>query len=305
MLPEGMCKDILELLPDGVYFVDPDRRITYWNRAAESISGYPPGMVVGSRCRDNILMHVDENGKSLCDGACPLSDAMATGEQQTASVYLHHRQGHRVPVWVRTAPLRDERGELIGAVEVFQDRSPNLAMAERLQQLERMALLDPLTRLANRGHTEANLQIRLEELTRYEWPFGVLFVDIDHFKKINDRHGHPVGDKLLRLVSMTLLNSLRPFDFLGRWGGDEFVAIVINVSVEQLARIAERSRRLVAQTTLSTGTVQVPVTVSVGATMARRSEGLAGLIARADRLMYRSKSAGRNRVSFETDPGAN
>jgi len=171
-----------------------------------------------------------------------------------------------------------------------------------MKQLEEMALLDPLTRLANRQHIEANLQRRLEEYTRYGWTFGVLFIDIDHFKKINDSYGHDIGDKVLKLVSLTLQNSLRPFDFLGRWGGEEFVALVVNVNEKQLVHIAERARRLLEQSQILLKQDPIKVTVSMGATMAIRGDTLEDLIKRADRLMYRSKSAGRNRVSTKLAP---
>ena len=111
------------------------------------------------------------------------------------------------------------------------------------------AMLDTLTELANRRFLEIEISNRIQELIRYQWPFALIFIDIDHFKQINDRYGHAVGDKVLKAVANTLNLIGRPFDLVGRWGGDEFAVILRNVDAEAMSRIAERFRALVAQTT--------------------------------------------------------
>jgi len=292
----GNFLEVLDGMYDGVYLVDRERKISFWNRAAQSITGYKSEEVLGRRCRDEMLVHVDY-GEIACAGELPLERSIKEERTCEVEAFFRHREGHRVPVTVRVAPLRNAAGEIIGAAEVFRDQTYLKIMFEKIGELERMALLDPLTRLPNRRHAEASLQMRLEELQRYGWPFGILFIDIDHFKAINDQHGHDVGDKVLRLVSMTLMNSLRPFDFLCRWGGEEFVAVVVNISEPQLLYIAERARRLVEQSSISLENGAMRVTVSIGAAMAVKGDALEGLIDRADGLMYRSKSNGRNRVS--------
>jgi diguanylate cyclase (GGDEF)-like protein/PAS domain S-box-containing protein len=296
---EKFYQELLDNLDEGVYFVDRDRKITYWNRGAQGISGYASAEVVGKRCKDSILVHVDEKGKSLCEEGCPLAETIDTGQVCEATVYLLHKDGHRIPVSIRAAPIRDNQGNIIGAVESFRDRSNLEAVSQRLQELEKMALLDSLTGLSNRRHIEASMQIRLEELARYGWAFGLLFIDIDDFKAINDTHGHEVGDSVLKLVSMTLLNSLRPFDILGRWGGEEFVAVVVNVNKIQLLQIAERALTLVGHSSLFAQSGAIRVTVSIGATMAEAGESVPELLERADVLMYQSKKSGKNQVTME------
>ena len=100
---EDLYRTIVENMHDGLYFVDRERRITYWNRGAERITGYSAAEVVGTSCADNILVHVDALGRQLCQGSCPLIAAMADGAAHEAEVFLHHKQGHRLPVWVRTS----------------------------------------------------------------------------------------------------------------------------------------------------------------------------------------------------------
>jgi PAS domain S-box-containing protein/putative nucleotidyltransferase with HDIG domain len=118
---------LLEAMSEAVYAVDCDRRVTYWNAAAEQLTGYRASDVVGSRCRDNILNHCDDQGTELCAAGCPLLATMEDGRAREARVFLHHRDGHLVPVVVRAAALRSGDGAVIGAVEVFRDDSRSRA----------------------------------------------------------------------------------------------------------------------------------------------------------------------------------
>src|SRR5512136_2856200 len=114
---EDLYRTIVENMHDGLYFVDRKRRITYWNKAAERITGYSAAEVVGVGCADNFLVHVDSAGRQLCTGSCPLVASMQDGCFHEAEVFLHHKQGHRLPVWVRTSPIRGPGGGFTGAVE--------------------------------------------------------------------------------------------------------------------------------------------------------------------------------------------
>ena len=184
---DAFHKVIVDNLFDGVYYVDRGRTITYWNQGAERISGYTAAELVGRRCFDNILQHVDDEGCGLCRHRCPMVAAMATGRPQEAHVYLHHRQGHRVPVMVRTAPIRDPDGTVVGAVEIFNDDTAFRDASHEIDELRAIAQVDPLTGLRNRRSLELSLRSRLRDARGNDWPLGVIFVDIDHFKRINDR----------------------------------------------------------------------------------------------------------------------
>ena len=293
---ENRYKLILDNLYDGVYFVDRDRRISYWNKGAERITGYIAGEVLGKSCADNLLMHIDNDGRNLCMGCCPLSESMSQGGPNAKEIFLLHKDGHRVPISVRVAPIRDEKGQISGAVEVFTDNTTKTAMLERLAEVERIAYVDPLTGLANRRYTEIALSSRQEEMERYGWPYGVIFIDIDDFKKVNDRHGHDVGDEVLKMVAKTIANTTRSFDVVGRWGGEEFVAVIANVSHEELLQTANRFRILVERSRVP-GVQPVRVTISLGASIASPGESIEDLLKRADHYLYRSKSAGKNRVT--------
>jgi diguanylate cyclase (GGDEF)-like protein/PAS domain S-box-containing protein len=299
MLNQINCKDIIALLPVGVYLTDKNRKITYWNRAAEEISGYRADDVMGLHCHDNLLVHVDDKGNSLCRGLCPLARTMADGQGCEADVFLSHKQGHRVAVHVHTLPLRDENGEIIGGAEIFNDISDLLSMRRKTEMLEKMAFFDSLTRLPNREHIESELAARFHEFHRYGIPFGVLFLDIDHFKDLNDMLGHDVGDRVLKMVAATLLGSARSFDIFGRWGGEEFLGIVRNVDAGNLSAISERYLRLIEKSHVTVNGKQISVTVSIGASLVRHDDTSDTIIKRTDYLMYQSKQKGRNRLTID------
>ncbi|MBI5511353.1 MAG: GGDEF domain-containing protein [Deltaproteobacteria bacterium] len=294
-----LFREVVDSLEDGVYVVDRDRRITYWNRGAEHLAGYTAAEILGHRCADNLLLHVNEQGEVLCLAGCPLAATMARGAPVEAQIYLLHKDGHRVPVRVRALPVRDSQGLIVGAVETFADVSRQLAIEQHVAELRRLAMLDELTGLANRRYLENALRSRLEEHQRYGWRLGAVFLDIDHFKAINDSLGHAAGDRMLQMVARTLAATSRAFDLVGRFGGEEFVAIVANVDKVELLRIAERYRNLVQQSRLGHPDGARQVTISVGATLATMNDTMETLLCRADQLMYESKQRGRNRVTSD------
>lgn len=297
-MDQDFYKSLLDNLYDGVYFVDRERRITYWNRGAERITGYTEAEVLGHRCMDNLLAHVDLKGCSLCTGHCPLAQTMADRKSRETEVFLHHRNGHRVPVLVRTAPIHDDGGQVVGAVEVFTDHTSRLAVLEQVRELERLAFLDGLTELPNRRFAEMALDAALNEFHRFGWPFGVLMMDLDRFKEVNDGYGHEAGDRILRMVARTLAGSSRSFDLVGRWGGEEFLAVVKNVTPDALRAAGEKFRVLVETSVLDLEGARVSVSLSVGAAVAVPGDTAEGLVRRADEALYASKSAGRNRVTL-------
>ena len=289
--------DILDNLHDGLYFVDQNRTITYWNKAAEQISGFTAGEVVGRPCSDNILTHVDGEGNSLCQGVCPLAMSIADKIPREAEIYLHHKDGHRIPVSVRVRSLTNAKGEVIGGVELFTDLSNQKANELRVQELEKLALLDTLTQLANRNYLEKELRNRFDETKRFNVPFGVLFMDIDHFKYFNDTYGHDVGDVVLKFIANTIVANSRPFDLYGRWGGEEFIGIIRNITPQDLEGLGNKLRLLVENSYVMHDAGKLHVTLSIGATLINDDDSIESLVKRADTLLYKSKAEGRNRLT--------
>ena len=293
-LEKDSYQRIIENLNDGLYIVNRDRVITYWNKAAEKISGFIADEVVGTSCSDNILTHVDSEGNNLCKGMCPLAATIKDGKPHETEIYMHHKDGHRIPVSVRVSPLTDRSGNIIGGIELFTDISNYAANEIRVQELTKLALLDNLTQLANRNYIDKEIQSRFEEKKRFNMPFGILFMDIDHFKKFNDSYGHDVGDAVLKFIANTFISNNRPFDLFGRWGGEEFIGIIRNINEKDLTFLGNRLRTLIENSYIIHKDKKLYVTISIGATLVQENDTIDSLIKRADTLLYESKAAGRN-----------
>jgi diguanylate cyclase (GGDEF)-like protein/PAS domain S-box-containing protein len=292
-------KTLIDNLYDGVYFVNAKRQIIYWNRGAERITGRLAEEMVGRFCNDNILDHITEDGRHLCTEGCPLMATIQDSEPREAEVHLRHAKGYRVPVLVRTSPIFDENHQVVGAVEVFSINQSLFQMKRRVNELEQAVFRDALTGVGNRKFIEIKINSALREHHEHKISFGLIFLDIDHFKAVNDAYGHQEGDRILQSAAQNLTAHLRSTDICGRWGGEEFIAILYNVNQESLLRIAEKLRAMIANSSVRINGKSVSVTVSIGAALAREGDTLESLVGRADRLMYRSKREGRNRVSVE------
>lgn len=291
-------RELISHIFDGLYIVDTNRTIVYWNASAERMTGYTTDDVVGHACHDNILVHIDSGGRNLCRTMCPLAATIKDGRPRDAEIYLRHKNGHRVPVWARATQLKDSKGRVIGGAELFSDLSADNVITHKIEELRRFSMIDTLTQLANRRYIEIELAGRISEKQRYNLPFGLLMLDIDHFKPVNDRHGHDAGDRVLQTLARTMLQSARPHDLYGRWGGEEFIGLIRSVDRSALEVVSERLRTLVAGTFINQKGATLRVTASIGATMAEPGDSTASILKRADTLLYASKQGGRNRCTF-------
>lgn len=298
-MDENFYKEILNSLQDGIYYLDRDRIITYWNRGAEQITGYKAEQVIGKSCRNNILNHVNEQGLVLCNDHCPMAATMSDGKPREVYVYLHHVEGHRVPVQIRSSAIRDENGEIVGAVEAFSKGTSPESAERRFRKLQQTALLDPLTEIGNRRHLESRLKMRLVDFNENGILFGLLFCDIDYFKNLNDSYGHNLGDKVLRMIAQTLRGNIRETDTMGRWGGEEFMVILQDIDASLLLMIGEKLLNLVHRSHLTLPDKRIlSATISIGGTLVKKGDSIESVVDRADRLMYQSKAAGRNRITI-------
>lgn len=178
-------------------------------------------------------------------------------------------------------------------------RNAQSALVSKLGKARRQAMFDPLTRLWNRrGGTEL-LNSALKEATRYNHTLGICLADIDNFKQINDQFGHQVGDQVLRRAAGGIVASVRPQDIVCRYGGEEFLIIVHDVNETGLTAVGERICAGMRKLAMSSGGESLPATISVGVALRARDQDIGAdeLVARADRALYQSKRAGRDRVT--------
>lgn len=175
-------------------------------------------------------------------------------------------------------------------------RAMTVSLSARSQTLEQAALTDGLTGMQNRRYFDDALREYLQEFRRIDRPVGLMILDLDHFKQVNDTHGHDVGDEVLRAVATCLRGMTRYHDVVARLGGEEFAVVTPNMDVELLARFAERIRKAIANLSIMSGNVRLKVTTSVGLAVWDHKESAEDFYRRADRQLYEAKKQGRNRV---------
>ena len=301
MKQDDFYKNIIDSLSDGVYFIDHSRVINFWNKGAERLTGYTAEQIVGQNCCDSPLDFVTPNGDAFCLPGCPLLAAMQDGKEHEAEVFFRHARGHRVPIVIHATPLWNGNTEIVGTVISFNKN--NRLIIDRRQEfmeLQRESITDALTGIGNRKYIETRLSELIAEFESTARSTGLLFIDADHFKRVNDLYGHMIGDDVLRMIVKTILYMVRTTDTVGRWGGEEFVVILYDVSDrEALQAVAEKLRAQIEDSRLDLQGFLLAVTVSIGGTVLQSGDTKDSLIKRADSLLYASKQAGRNRVTIE------
>lgn len=273
---------VLDSLQTGVYLVDRDRRIVFWNDGAQRITGYLSHDVLGRCCRDTLLDHCDSEGNLLCATACPLTETMRDGRPREAQVYVRHRAGHRVAVQVRTVPVRDSRGAIIGAAESFDDRLMPLGKERRDGYLASHGCLDVVTSLPNRGYTQLHLREHLEAFAQFGVPFVVLCIRVEQLREFVQVHGQEAEEAILRIAAQSIRNTLRGTDFLGRWSQDCFLAILPECEAAAVRRVGERVCRVVSCSSIQWWGDRLSITVSLGSAAARPGDSIESLIATAE-----------------------
>jgi diguanylate cyclase (GGDEF)-like protein/PAS domain S-box-containing protein len=296
MLPQNpeFYQALLDRVTDGICLVDRRGKITLWNEGAARLTGYSAEESIGRGSWKEILCGVDLEGNDLnSNGASPAS-AIAQKGKFEGRVFLRHKEGRRIPVALRAQPLFDIAGQEVGEIEIF---CAVALQAEARQESEDM--LDHLTLLPNRRFIEISLERVKSEFAPPKSPFGVLSIDMDRFKEINNTWGRAAGDTVLKETAQTLVGALRSTDVVGRWGGDKFLAIVHNVDDDLLNGLARRCVSRVGQMPVPITTIgrSVSRSISVGAALATAGESTEDLLKRANEALRQSKTDWRASAS--------
>ncbi|MFA9459757.1 diguanylate cyclase [Thiohalorhabdus methylotrophus] len=282
---------ILEATPDFVATSDLEGRPLYRNRGGWRMLGLSPNTPLEEAPRDDI--HPDWALHRIQEAGIPTAIREGYWEGETA---LLDTAGREIPVSQVIVAHYGPDGEAERLSTIMRDISERKALESELQ---RQATHDRLTGLFNRHHFEALLSDEIQRAERYANPFSLVMFDIDHFKRVNDTHGHPVGDRVLCQVADTVQERLRQTDILARWGGEEFLALLPGTPLPGAAELAEYLRRAIADTETLPG---IPATISLGVAEFRVGESWTTLLKRVDDALYRAKTGGRNRVETAREP---
>ncbi len=289
---------IISKMQDGAYFVDTNRKILFWNAAAERITGYTKEEIIGKDCPSSGLNHIDEEGRPLCQVGCPLFATNIDGKERQERVFVRHKNGHRIPVRVNIFPIRMGE-EIVGSIELFTQDSPTSYDDTLITKLSGMAMHDELTKLPNRRYLESFLNYKLSQHRHFGQKFAVIFADIDDFSAFNNNYGHEVGDAVLLSIAETIKKNTNKEDLIGRWGGEEFVGIYTISNDYEGTILADNFRKIIEQTEVNHNGEQLHVTISVGVTIVKLDDTAETIVDRADRMMYQSKNKGKNKVTSD------
>jgi diguanylate cyclase (GGDEF)-like protein/PAS domain S-box-containing protein len=281
---------VLDSLQTGVCMVDRNGKILFWNQGAERVAGHKQHEMVGRSCRENILMHCNDEGCVACGATCPVSRTLHEGKPQEARMQLRHKEGHPVHVLMRFAPMRDPHGSISGIVESFDEQKFASDRDRNQHILVEHGCTDETTGIPNREFTQFHLAENLAGFTRYQLPFGIMCVQVDAFDHFRAAYGRPAGDAILRVVAHTMRNSLRPSDFLGRWAEDQFLAILINCGSGGAEKAGERIRKVVTSAGLQWWGDQLTVTTSAGYGIAQTGDTTDALVQRAQDSLKQASS---------------
>lgn len=295
---KNLCNSVLNQVQDAVVCLNKDRKVVYWNKAAEQISGLEAAGVLGKACFEEPALFVDIGGVNVCRDKCPVAMTLKDGALRTLDVYLQHKDGFRMPASLRIIPVFKEDGEIIGAVETFTGTAPKVSLPLGLVELEKMGLVETETGIPSKQYLDMTLNTRLEEFQRFGLTFGLIYVDIDNYGKILEKHGRFNASKIVRTVARTLHKNIRFFDIVGRWGAEEFLVILLNIDDSRLDIVANKLRLLIAESYITTETAMLSATVSMGASCVLRYDTVESLVKRGEQLMMHSKWLGKNRVSM-------
>jgi PAS domain S-box-containing protein/diguanylate cyclase (GGDEF)-like protein len=269
---------LLDALKDGVYFADKNRKITYWNKAAEAITGYRSGEMLGRHCGDNLLIHIDEQGNNLCTGPCPLVRSMETGKPFEQKIFLHHKDGHRVPVLVRVTPVYGSKDEISGAVEIFTDLSTKESLLKDIQALAQPGLQSSLTGLPTKQYLEMHLKLKLVEWNEFKHPFGIFLIKVGGLEEVKDTYSQGTVENILKILANTLIHNVDPCDIVGEWKEGEFFGIVAHTDEKKLAAHANRFTILLERTRVSAEETSLSLTFSAASALARVGDSFETLI---------------------------
>lgn len=292
----ALLSKMFDSFQEAIYIVDKERQILYYNPVAVQLSGFSKGEMEHTFCWDNKLNHIDDEGTNLCINGCPLVTAIEQDRIADHYVYMHHKDGHRVRVHVRTILHHTPEGVVDGAIEVFTDVSSKNLVLQELKIRKALTYIDSLTDVFNRHYIKYELPHILQQNAKT--PMAVAFLDVDEFKRVNDTLGHAFGDAVLEGVAKTISLNVKTNDIVVRYGGDEFVIIFVGIEPENLEKAITRLLTLLKGTIIRRQEKEYPVHVSIGATMILPGESIEDSIERADIAMYVSKHAGKDRYTI-------
>lgn len=288
---EATMKAMSEASHDALIMIDDKGIISFWSQAAERIFGWSSREATGRELHD--LIALEEDMKKAHRG---LEKFAKTGKGPVVGSVMEfnarHKHGHTFPV-ERTVSSFRLRGRWY-AVGTLRDITQRVQNRQKLLDLART---DGLTGLYNRKYFHELADREVTRSARYSVPLAVALMDLDHFKRVNDTHGHDGGDAVLRHFSKIMTETMRDSDIVGRYGGEEFIVLMPETQIPQAREAAERLRKIVEETPTPWEDGSIHYTVSIGVACGEGVSDIDDIIKKADDALYRAKRDGRNQIA--------
>lgn len=317
---EAYLAQIIDGSSVAMLVIDAGHRVTHWNRACEVMTGTQARTIIGTSDQwqafypskrpimaDLVLDDANEDAVDRLYHGRFRSSILIPGAYEAEDFFPHFGASGRW-LFFTAAPLRNVRGDIVGAIETLQDVSQRRRAEEALRVSEEryrcLSQTDSLTGLYNSRYLHERLPGELERATRYDRPLALLILDCDNFKGINDRYGHLEGDKVLQNLAAVIRQCLRRSDSAFRYGGEEFIVLLPETDPLAAMALAERLRSLfAAQETTTPRGETIACTVSIGVSHHLPGDSENSLIRRADDACYLAKEQGKNCVVLERSVG--
>ena len=284
---------VLSSLAQGVYQIDTDGLCHFISPSALNILRIQASDVLGQSPHE-LFHHHDADGEVYDPADCPTHKTLSDGQVRRSEEWFIRSDGERFLTDMLVAPMLDD-STVVGAVVIFEDISERKRMEAQLLDL---ATTDGLTGLHNRRYFLGRLEEGVARSKRFGETGCVIMLDCDHFKNVNDRYGHAVGDEVLQGLAGVLRQNMRQTDVVGRIGGEEFAVLLNDARLESALEWAERVRAAVAERYYHAAGENFVVTVSMGCASIRADDDENSVLLRADQALYQAKQRGRNRVEM-------
>lgn len=285
-------KQFFDSLSDGVYIVDKERKILYWNRGAQALTGYSQDEILGRYCYSGVFAHTDGTGCMLCEVNCPILKVIETGQPQYNRMFFRHKDRRRMAVAMHCVPLKNEGEETVGAVAMFRDASEAAALDDAYNKLREFSEKDALTGAVNRRQLDKIIPDQLALLKRSGISFSVILLVIDHFKQIKKTLGREKANEILVHFAQLLRRQCRASDIIGRFKEGTFFILLRLQNLELAVQMAERLRIAVSTSKL----LPRNLTASMGVTEAIIDDTASDLMKRVAEALHLAGSGGGNRV---------
>ena len=305
-LGPGELREVIRLLPAGVILLDERGRVLLYNDEEARLSGRPADSVEGRRFFEEVAPCTDvrELGGRF---RAAMADPEAELDEELEFLFPFPDRDVDVRIRMRKVTVAGRRLGLLLIDDNSRLKQTERALEAALGEARELALRDPLTNLLNRRHLDMMLPGELARIQRYAYPLALLMIDLDHFKEVNDRFGHPAGDRALAAVAQALLRSIRATDYCFRVGGEEFCVVLPGTGPDEAEPVVRRIQEAI-RTLEVDGSPGLQITASIGIAYAahpppeeRLAEDkvrleLAELLRSADDALYRAKADGRDRA---------